>query len=364
MQRILRDHGRFREIVRGRIKSDLRRYMKEGELLGQQGGHLISIPIPQIHLPQIRFGPNQPGQGGAQGEGEQGGDGGEGGVSTAGDRAGQHLLEVEVELEELARILGEELELPDIQPRGRRMVETVDTAYNGIARTGPQGLRHFKRSFHQALRRQVAAGRWDPDRPVVVPEPDDLRYRSIKSKAVPQSSAVVIYMMDVSGSMGREQKEIVRIAAFWLDTWLRSQYSNLEVRYVVHDAVAKEVDQHTFFHLRESGGTKISSAYELCLDMIEKEFPPEEWNIYPFHFSDGDNWSARDTERCLGLLEGQILPQCNMFCYGQVRSAYGSGQFRRDLVDGFTGDERVLTCEVADREAIMDAIRLFLGTGK
>ena len=70
--------------------------------------------------------------------------------------------------------------------------------------------------------------------------------------------------MDVSGSMGDEQKEIVRIETFWLDTWLRHQYKGLECRYIIHDAVAREVDRETFFHTRESGGTMISSAYKLC----------------------------------------------------------------------------------------------------
>ena len=59
-------------------------------------------------------------------------------------------------------------------------------------------------------------------------------------------------MMDVSGSMGDEQKEIVRIESFWIDTWLRSQYQGIESRYIIHDAMAKEVDRDTFFQTRES----------------------------------------------------------------------------------------------------------------
>ena len=54
-------------------------------------------------------------------------------------------------------------------------------------------------------------------------------------------------------------------------------------------------DRDTFFRTRESGGTMISSAYKLCAKMIENDFPPSEWNIYPFHFSDGDNWWVDDT---------------------------------------------------------------------
>jgi len=100
------------------------------------------------------------------------------------------------------------------------------------------------------------AGLYDPERPVIVPVQEDKRYRSWKQKAVPKSTAVIIYMMDVSGSMGNEQKEIVRIESFWIDTWLRSQYREIETRYIVHDATAREVDQHTFFHIREAGGRR------------------------------------------------------------------------------------------------------------
>ena len=103
--------------------------------------------------------------------------------------------------------------------------------------------------------------------------------------------------------MGDEQKEIVRIESFWIDTWLQGQYKGLESRYIIHDAVAREVDRDTFFHTRESGGTMISSAYKLCRKIIEDDYPPSEWNIYPFHFSDGDNWSMDDTLTCVELLK-------------------------------------------------------------
>src|SRR5207249_3476256 len=94
---------------------------------------------------------------------------------------------------------------------------------------------------------------------------------------LPQSNAVVIYMMDVSGSMGDEQKEIVRIESFWIDTWLRSNYKGLETRYIIHDAVAREVDRETFFHTRESGGTMISSAYKLCKEIMEADYDTGSW---------------------------------------------------------------------------------------
>jgi uncharacterized sporulation protein YeaH/YhbH (DUF444 family) len=172
-------------------------------------------------------------------------------------------------------------------------------------------------------------------------------------------------MMDVSGSMGDEQKEIVRIESFWIDTWLRSQYKGIEARYIIHDAMAKEVDRETFFHTRESGGTMISSAYKLCWKIVEEDYPPSQWNIYPFHFSDGDNWSADDTNQCISILRENVLPAVNMFCYGQVESPYGSGQFIKDLREAFPTpkDDLVITSEIKDKEAIYNSIRDFLGQG-
>jgi len=366
VRRIDQDHTRFRQIVKGRIKHDLKRFVSSGELIGKQGQRYVTIPLPQISLPRFRFGSNQK-QGVGQGEGDSGqpapGQQGDG-AGQAGEDQGQHSIEVDVSLEDLAKILGEELELPNIEPRGHKQLRTAAGRYTGISRAGPMSLRHFKRTFREALKRQIASGTYDPDHPLVVPIREDLRFRSLQTRQVPQASAAILYMMDVSGSMGREQKEVVRIEAFWIDTWLRHQYKNLEVRYIVHDAVAQEVDQHTFFHLRESGGTKISSAYELALQIMRDKYPPSEWNVYPFHFSDGDNWSTRDTEYCVQLLKDGLLPSANQFCYGQVKSAYGSGQFKKDLDDAFRGEEKVVTTDIQDREGILPSIKAFLGKGR
>lgn len=367
--KIGRDHSRFKQIVRGKIKKELRKYITRGELMGRKGKNVVSIPLPQIQLPKFRFGQQQQG-GVGQGDGEVGDPVGQGdqqdgsGQGEAGDNEGQHVLEVDVEIAELAKILGEELALPKIEPRGKKAIAAEKDVYTGIHRSGPESLRHFRRTFKAALLREIASGTYDPDDPIVLPRREDKRYRSWKTHRQPEANAVIIYMMDVSGSMGFEQKEIVRIESFWIDTWLRSQYKNIESRYIVHDATAKEVDQHTFFHIRESGGTKISSAYELCRKLIDEQFPPDDWNIYPFHFSDGDNWGGDDTRRCVKLLEDEILPKSNVFCYGQVKSAYGSGQFIKDLRGAFDDDERVILSSIAGREEIYDSIKDFLGQGR
>jgi len=366
-QRIDLDHGRFRQIIRGKIKQNLRKYISQGEMIGKKGKDAVSIPLPQVDIPHFKFGDKQQG-GVGQGDGEPGDALGQGqekpGQGEAGDRPGDHLVEIEVSLQELAEIMSEELELPRILPKGTEKIVSWKDRYTGIRNTGPESLRHFRRTFKQALRRQISTGTYNPADPVVVPIRDDKRYRSWKSEPVPQSNAVIVYMMDVSGSMGDEQKEIVRIESFWIDTWLRSQYHGIESRYIIHDAMAKEVDRDTFFRTRESGGTMISSAYKLCAKMIEEEYAPDQWNIYPFHFSDGDNWSVDDTVTCVELLKTKVLPACNLFAYGQVESPYGSGQFIKDLREHFDEDERVVTSEIKGKDAIMDSIKEFLGKGR
>ncbi len=180
----------------------------------------------------------------------------------------------------------------------------------------------------------------------------------------PESSAVIIYMMDVSGSMGDEQKELVRIESFWIETWLRSQYEGLQIRYIIHDATAREVDSETFYRTRESGGTVISSAYDLCRKILKQEYNADEWNIYPFHFSDGDNWSGGDTARCLKLLKNELLPVSNQFSYGQVKSHYGSGQFIKDLNQHLADEENMVASQINSKDDILQSIKDFLGKGR
>ncbi|MFH1263577.1 MAG: DUF444 family protein [Pseudomonadota bacterium] len=365
--RIDNDYTRFKQIVRGKIKQDLRKYMSSGEMIGKKGKDLVAIPLPRIDLPHFVHSPRKQG-GVGQGEGEVGtplGSGDQDGAGKAGSAPGHHILEVDIPLAELAKILGEELELPNIEPRGQKKnISSVKEKYSGIHRAGPESLKHFKRTFKAALRRQIMTGGYNPDNPIVIPIREDRRYRSWKLVPQPASNAVIIYIMDVSGSMGTEQKEIVRTESFWIDTWLKSQYRGIESRYIIHDATAREVDSETFYHTRESGGTIISSAYHLCLKMITEEYRPEDWNIYIFHFSDGDNWSSEDTALCIQLLKTNIVPRANLVCYGQVESQYGSGQFLKDLREQAEGIENLITSKIDSRDDIYDSIKTFLGKGK
>ena len=363
--KIQKDHQRFRQIVKGKIRKELRKFLTRGELIGKEGKHLVSIPVHGIDLPHFRYGDNND-QGVGQGDGKPGqpvGDG-EGQDGQGGTDPGRHMLEVDISLDELADILGEELQLPRIKPKGKHSITSIKDRYSSIRQTGPESLRHFKRTFRKALRRMIMSGAYDPDNPAILFERSDKLYRSWKPVKKPDSNAVIVYMMDVSGSMGYEQKELVRLEAFWIDAWLRRNYDGIDSRYIVHDVHAQEVDRETFFHLREDGGTKISSAFKCCRDLLDRHYNAEEWNIYLFHFSDGDNSSESDSRECCRLLKEELMPQSNQFGYCQVASAYGSGNFINVLREHLNDVENMVTSRVNTKDDIYDSIKEFFTKGR
>src|SRR6185436_1529138 len=145
----------------------------------------------QIRIPSFRYGKNEK-SGVGQGDGAVGTPIGsteeEGGGAKAGDSPGQHLLEVDITLDELAQILGEALELPRIKPKGQSSMLADRDRYTGVAQAGPESLRHFKRTYVQALKRSVAMGLYDEADPIIVPHREDKRYRARRIKEVPQNN--------------------------------------------------------------------------------------------------------------------------------------------------------------------------------
>lgn len=361
--RIDKDHHRFRKIVKGRIRKDLRKFLTQGELIGKEGKRLVSIPVPGVELPRFRYGDNHD-AGVGQGEGKPGDQVGDGEGSQGGTDPGRHIMEVDVSLDELADILGEELQLPRIEPKGKHSITTIKDRYSSIRQTGPESLRHFKRTFRRALRRMIMTGAYNPDDPMIIFERGDKLYRSWKPVKKPDSNAVIVYMMDVSGSMGYEQKELVRLEAFWIDAWLRRNYDGIDSRYIVHDVHAAEVDRETFFHLREDGGTKISSAFKLCKELLDQHYDMHEWNVYLFHFSDGDNSSEADSREVCRMLKEELLPGANQFGYCQVASAYGSGNFINVVREHLNDIENVVTSRVNTKDDIYDSIKAFFAKGR
>lgn len=344
------DREKFRKIIRSKIKDDLRKYMSQDgfEIYGKSGKHKIRVPIPRISIPKFVWG-------------DKGGGVGQGGSGTGGagqDGSGGNQLEVDVSLEEMAALLSEELELPRIEPKGKSQIELESHKYRTTRTTGPESLKHFKKTYFQALRRQIMSDSYDFNNPVVLPIKEDKRYRASKPLFVPNHQAVIFYMMDVSGSMGEAEKERARLASFWIDLWLRSQYKNITSRYIIHHVEATEVDKHTFYHTREGGGTKIASAYALMKDIIKIEFPPEDWNIYSFQYSDGDDWG--DSNDVVALVK-DLLPAVNQISYCQVSEG---GSFKDALQRNFGNNQKVVIAEAFEKTQILDAIKQFFITGQ
>jgi uncharacterized protein len=377
VKRIEQDQRRFRKIVHGMIRKDFRKYVKYGGFHTQQGNKPISVNIPKISLPRFKYGQRQTG-GVGMGPGEIGttiGTDEEQEGRKTDSQPGQHAIEVEVEIDDLAQILGEELNLPHLEERkkGREIIE--GNRYTGIRRIGPEGLRHTRRTFKRNLLRQIASGTYNPDKPILIPRREDKMYRAAHPHPLPKAQYKIFYMMDISGSMGIQQKELVRMTSFWISAWIRSEFRRLNKRlpdgynddeiYIVHDTKAKEVQRHPFFHLSTGGGTMISSAYDLAANTIDERCPPDDWNLYFFHFSDGDNWGKDDTKECLSLLENRILPAANQFAYTQVKSKYGSGQFIKELKTfrwmSKKRKERMVLTEMNTKDDVLPAIKRMLG---
>ena len=367
VRKIDRDANRFKQIVRGKIKSDLRKYITHGEMIGKTGGEFVSIPLPQIEIPEFRYGTKNRG-GVGQGPGDVGtpigrsGDGEAGAGRRRGARP-SHPRGRAHHGRARRRSSARSSPCPGSSPRAAPTSSRRRTSTPASARPAPRAS-----ATSSAPTRRPSSGRsprtpTTPSDPLVIPIREDKLYRSWNPIALPQFNAVVFYLMDVSGSMTDDQKEIVRTEAFWIDAWLKSQYDGVTTRYIIHDAVAREVDEHTFYHTRESGGTRISSAYNLANKIIDEQHPQMDWNIYVFHFSDGDNW-GEDNRQCISLLRDQLLPKCNLFCYGQVESPYGSGEFYRELEEAFEDEENLALSEIRNKEGIYDSIKEFLGRGR
>ena len=357
---IVEDKNRFLDIVKGKVRDNLKKYVSHGNIIGKQEDKFIKIPMPEIDLPTFRYGSKDNkgvGQGNGKGEGDQvPGDG----LSEPGKDAGEHDYNVELSLEDLAQILGESLSLPRLEPKGMKEVQTTKRKYNSISNIGPMGLKNFKASYKKALMRSIVSGVYNPENPMVIPHKKDFRFKSFKEQKRPHTQAVIFYLMDVSGSMGDQEKETVQIEAFWINSWIKKHFKNVEVKFIVHDTQAWEVNEEEFFSISSSGGTKISSAYELCNKIIEDHYPVNDWNIYVFQFSDGDN-IGEDNLNCIQYLKNVLLPKVNSFNYGQIQSGHGSGNYIKELKN-FT-HEKLITSKILGKEGILNSIKdFFKGT--
>lgn len=354
---ITKDVTRYRDIIKGKLRKDLRKYITNKGIVGKHGKRFVRIPMPTIDIPRLRYGKSSEVK---QGKGQG---------PEAGDQPGEHALEVEVSMEELAKLLGEELQLPNIKPKGRKQLEFNTRKYRGISVTGPESLRHVKRTLKEALKREISSGIYTPGDPVI-PVKRDKRYRSYKTIFSPVSNAAIFYIMDISASIGDHEKNIVRTLSFWIDTWIRHNYKHVKSEYIVHDTRAAVVPRDHFYSLTAGGGTFISSGLKAALKLIEQKYPHNLWNIYVFYFGDGDNWQQdnKDTEKATINLAKIV----NQFGYAQVNhpaytaSAWGSieneyASITKRLQKEFSN---IVTTKIEELDQCLDVIKIFLGGGR
>jgi hypothetical protein len=368
-----RDHKRFKDVIRGKVRKDLKKYVSQGENIvkrykDEEGNERekVLVPMPRVDTPHFRFNDKQAG-GVGQGKGEEGdplsGEEGDD-PGKAGDKPGEHGLE-EFAMEEIVDMIIDECELPDLAEKSKKFIIDMRNVYRGIQRNGPKGLLHKKRTFKNTLKRQLGEGTYDPKNPVLIPERPDHRFKGPKQEIIEGMQAVVFYIMDYSGSMGEEQKEMARILMFWLSRCIRRFYKNIEEVFIIHDTEAKEVDRDTFFSSTSSGGTYISSALKLISEIQKDRYPANDYNIYPFVISDGGNWD-NDNAGCKNWLQYHLLDLINMIGYTQVKSSYGNNVFKDMLEGNFSGEmkRKIRTASMDNKGDTMQAIKQLLGKKK
>ncbi len=147
----------------------------------------------------------------------------------------------------------------------------------------------------------------------------DLRYNNMIRQPVPSTSAVMFCLMDVSGSMTQDIKDLAKRFFILLHLFLKRHYEKTEVVFIRHHTKADEVDEDEFFYSRETGGTVVSSALQLMNEVIEDRYPPDSWNVFAAQASDGENWHD-DSPRCRDLLGQSILPLTQYFAYVEINS--------------------------------------------
>src|SRR5699024_8074307 len=209
--------------------------------------------------------------------------------------------------EELEEVLFSEMELPRLQQKEQDEMEVKEIRFNDVRKKGLMGNIDKKRTLLEALKRNAIKGNSGFGRI----SDEDLRFKTWEDVVIPHSNAVVLAMMDTSGSMGIFEKYIARSFFFWMIRFLRTKYDMVEIVFIAHHTEAKEVSEYHFFNKGESGGTICSSAYRKALEIIDKRYPPSRYNIYPFHFSDGDNLTS-DNERCVKLVR-ELMSRSNLF---------------------------------------------------
>lgn len=365
-QDVIRHNKRVNDAVRKQLK-DL---ISQHDIITSEGNKKVKVRLKYLDQYHFRHAPDRIDQVGrdqfddlsdgeiisrpdSNGAGERG--------SRAGSAAGEEVFEAEFTVEELTEMMIEELELPNLDETKRNEITSEVLEYTDRRkRTGIEAcldkkqtlLAHIKRKAQQKIPRGSLA-------PVTQ---DDLRYKTWEISKEKHSNAVIFLMMDRSASMWENKIYTVKALYFWIVQFLRKRYDKVEIKFIAHDYYAKELSEKEFFTIADSGGTRVSSAYQMCLDMIIHNYPSSIWNIYCFHASDGDSWS--DEEECVQLVRQILQLGANLFAYAEIdMDNYREGEselFKRLKNAAKRKTKRLLVSSLKKTEDILDTLKTFL----
>lgn len=355
---------RFLRRYQKHIKEAVTGAVNKRSITDMERGEQISIPTRSTHEPMITHGPggkqhrvfpgNKEFQAGDLLDKPEsgGGGGGSGKASNQGD--GEDEFSFYISKEEFLNYLFDDLALPNMIKKNLSQSKEFKTRRAGFVSEGTPNNLSVVKSLRNAHARRIgmtvgkrrklkelnaALTALDPQpedsreevislrlqieeiekKLKTVPFLDDLdlRYRSQVKVPMPSSKAVMFCVMDVSGSMTQDIKDIAKRFYILLYLFLQKSYEHIELVFIRHHTSAKEVDEQEFFYSRETGGTIVSSALKMMQDIIAERYNSDEWNIYAAQASDGDNWDD-DSPQCAELLSQQLLPQVQYFAYIEI----------------------------------------------
>jgi uncharacterized protein len=374
------DRLRHRQKVRDSIRENIADIIAEESIIGKDRDRVIKVPLRGVKEYRFVYGDNAPGASQGDGDtkpgqvvGKTGREGKGQGDDMAGDRPGVDYYETDVTLEELVEIMFEDLELPNLERRALREIETDHASKRkGYRHVGIRVRLDKRRTARQRVMRKLASinsaeNRADAKAAGVEPDADrrfpfhqkDLRYKHIEVDVREESNAVVICIMDTSGSMDTMKKYLARSFFFLLYQFISTRYRNVEIVFIAHHTEAYEVSEEEFFHKGESGGTFISSGYQKALEIIAERYHPSLWNVYAFHCSDGDNFDS-DNPAALRAAE-ELSELCNLFGYGEIKPL-GSRYYESSMLNIFRRLEapNFHTVLIERKEDIWPSFKAFL----
>lgn len=279
--------------------------------------------------------------------------GGEGEGGTKGGLGrGEDDFEFILNQEEFLDFIFEDLELPDLVKKQIKDVTKVKPKRAGYTNTGNPSQLDVVKSLKNSIGRRLGLNRpkleeveelerqleetCDPvvraeleekitelkRRQLCIPwiDPFDVRYRAFTMQPQPMTKAVMFCVMDVSGSMGKKEKDLAKRFFFFLHMFLHRKYEKVDIVFVRHHEEASEVDEEEFFNSRESGGTVVSTALKLTKSIIDSRYNVNDWNIYVAQVSDGDNFS-NDKQEAINAMN-VLLPLTQYFAYVEIKNEY------------------------------------------